>query len=80
MPGGKILDKISPLFFIEVFYNSLLLSVMHKSVAIQSGNIANNRKVYDTQKEKTGKDSMKQEKKIDEKLNISNHSTVRIIH
>lgn len=37
-------------------------------------------KVYDMQKEKTGKDSVEQEKKLDEKLNISIYSIFIITH
>lgn len=65
----------------KVFFNSLFPAVMHKSVAIQNGNIANNRKsVWHTE----GKDRKRQrgagEKKLDEKLNISIYSIFIITH
>lgn len=44
LPGLKILNTIKPLLFIKVFCISLPLGVMHKSVAIKTANIANNRK------------------------------------
>jgi len=64
----KILNTIKPLFFIKVFCISLPLGLLHKSVAIKSAKIANNRKiVYDSQREKTEKDSMEQGQNLEEK-------------